>query len=368
MAEDKKLETIESEIKLLKGELKNSLASVRDYLLNMELPSAEFATILAALGEGGDQKVTMKGSFSTPPAGDQNIGTGDEITEPAQDSVEEPYEEEVEEPLDEEPEMPIEQDDLAGMESPLGDESEIMSEGGAGGPEGSLGEEQGVSPEDELSPEGEGEEGEEGESGAFDELGEPDELDEQDDSIAPGEELPIEEEQPMDYDKTAAEVNPSIPKVNMLANLINWVARAKKEIGYEQLPTFLEVYGISGHLSPELKETIVQLAEIAAEQPEAASNAEVWSQSMLSLHGILTGGDAPRYPIIPSWGDVRAEAQGEEEEIIEVDKKKDTSVKLKLVFPNGDGESKEYCIDLNPEMDSNGSSVKSSQRELKRGD
>ena len=49
-----------------------------------------------------------------------------------------------------------------------------------------------------------------------------------------------------------------------------------------------------------------------------------------------------------------------EEEIIEVDKNKEESpVKLKLVFPNGDGKNKEFCIDLNPEVDSDDSVHKS---------
>jgi len=41
MEDTKKIETLEEEAKLLKGELKQSIASVRDYLLNMELPSSE---------------------------------------------------------------------------------------------------------------------------------------------------------------------------------------------------------------------------------------------------------------------------------------------------------------------------------------
>ena len=162
----------------------------------------------------------------------------------------------------------------------------------------------------------------------------------------------------MDYDKTTSEVSSAIPKVNMMANLINWVAKAKGEIGYDQLPTFLEVYGISGHLSPELKEVIIHLSEISAERPEVVNNAEVWSQSMLSLHGILTGGDAPLHPVIPSWSEASSEAESTEEEIIEVDKPKEEPVKLKLVFPNGDGKSKEFCVDLNPEEDSGDSSSK----------
>ena len=56
---DKKLAALQDEIKLLKGEVKQSLASVRDYLLNMELPSAEISTILQALGAEGEQRVTV---------------------------------------------------------------------------------------------------------------------------------------------------------------------------------------------------------------------------------------------------------------------------------------------------------------------
>ncbi|MCK4274641.1 MAG: hypothetical protein KAW90_07075, partial [Dehalococcoidales bacterium] len=81
-------------------------------------------------------------------------------------------------------------------------------------------------------------------------------------------------------------------------------------------------------------------------------------QSMLSLHGILTGGDAPLHPVIPFWSEASSEAESTEEEIIEVDKPKEEPVKLKLVFPNGDGKSKEFCVDLNPEEDSGDSSSK----------
>ena len=161
----------------------------------------------------------------------------------------------------------------------------------------------------------------------------------------------------MEHEKITAEVSQSTPKVNLLANLINWVAKAKKDIGYEQMPTFLEVYGISGHLSPELKEAILHLAEITAEQSEDANKAEIWTQAMLSLHGILTGGDAPLNPVKPDWNEGISEIPPEEDEVVEtvVNKRKDTPVKLKLVFPNGDDKGKEFCINLTPETDNNGS-------------
>ena len=162
-------------------------------------------------------------------------------------------------------------------------------------------------------------------------------------------ERPMQEEQSMPYDKTDNDANLSVPKVNMLANLINWVARANREIGRDQIPTFLEVYGISGYLSPELKDVIIHLSEITEEDSEASSSTEIWSQSMLLLHGILTGGEAPLHPIMPSWNN--DDNNGSEEEIIEVDKAKDKSVKIKFVLPDADGEEKEFCINLTPEAD-----------------
>jgi hypothetical protein len=336
MAEDRKLEVIQDEIKLLKGELKQSLASVRDYLLNMELPSSEFSTILAALGSDGEQKITMKGTFA-PPQENPPAEPQDELAETASEGA-------GEETIEDESETPAEDEDLLDVANPLGEESDTLSD------DGLMGEDEGISPEDELlSPE---------DAIKDEEFGEPGELDEEDGTTTPESEMSAEEEQPMDYDKTTAEMSSAIPKVNMLANLINWVAKAKREIGYDQLPTFLEVYGISGHLSLELKELILHFADITAERPAAANNADVWSQSMLSLHGILTGGDAPLHPVIPSWSEATSEVEPAEEEIIEVGKTKEAPVKLKLVFPNGDGKSKEFCIDLNPEVDSDESSIK----------
>ena len=352
MESDKRLETLEEELKLMKGEVKQSLASVRDYLLNMELPSSEFSTIIAALGGGdGEQKITMKGSFS------DSRGSGlDELPkgEPEEISPEETEEESISEETEEDTSPEGTEEETFGPESNLSPEEEDLlgsgepSEAESGmPPEDAL-----VSPDDDFDPESELFSEDEDEAG---ELGEEAEsiLPE---SRLPESELPIEEELPMDYERISAELSQSTPKVNLLANLINWVARAKKEIGSEQLATFLEVYGISGHLSPELKETILHLSEIASEQPGDASNsAEIWSQSILSLHGILTGGNAPLHLVKPSWSDNGGETQPSEDEAPEADEDKpqDMPIKLKLVFPNGNGKGKEYCIDLNPSADSN---------------
>jgi len=196
------------------------------------------------------------------------------------------------------------------------------------------------SPEEELPPEDELDE-EEADDNTEDEN---EELPEEEP------ELPLEEVQPMEYNQPVSEEARGIPKVNMLANLINWVAKARQEIGSEQLPALLEVYGTSGHLSPEMKDIILHLAEIVNDYSEVANEPEIWSQSILSLHGVLTGGDAPLNPVIPSWVDISDEAEAlSDEEIIEVDKNKEKSAKLKLVFPGGNGKSKEFCINLTPE-------------------
>ena len=358
MEANKRIETMEEELKLMKGELKQSLASVRDYLLNMELPSSEFATVIAALGgEGGETKITMKGSFSPPP----DSGSGRSARE--EPSPEEPQEEPLEEePFEEliEPESELPQEDgLIGQDESLMPASGLPQEDGLIGQDESLMPASGLPQEDGLIDQG-------GNLGPASELlseeepleeeGE-EEPGEQDEYLMPESELLTEEEQQMERGKINTEVSQSTPKVNLLANLIQWVSRAKKEIGSEELPIFLEVYGISGHMSPELKEVILHMADVASDQPEDVKTAEIWSQSMLSLHGILTGGNAPLYPVKPLWNDGGGEIQLSEDEVTEseADKSKDMPLKLKLVFPNGDGKSQEFCINLNPEVDNNGS-------------
>ena len=350
MVDQDRLNTLQDEIKLLKAEVKNSLASVRDYLLNMELPSSEFSTILAALaGDNADpQKMNVDSHVSDDKSGsmpqpdftkDKPDNTADEVGQPG----------EFEEMLDFE--------DTGNDEDTSQTQPDENLTGGGGG----IQEPEFMPPEDENfdeEPFNEDENEEEEDVTPEDTLEPEDELDEEEDSAEDDNEdlteeepeLSLEEVQPMGSDQAMNELNRGIPKVNMLANLINWVARARQEIGYEQLPALLEVYGTSGHLSPELKDIILQLAEIIRDNSEVATESEIWSESILSLHGILTGGDAPLNPVISSWVDVADEAQSSaEEDIIEVGKMKDKQAKLKLVFPGDNGESKEFCINLAPE-------------------
>jgi hypothetical protein len=329
MIDESKIDGLQDEIKLLKGELKNSLASVRDYLLNMELPSSEFSTILAALsGENATPEKMISDSDLADKTEDMPEPNFEE-EQPGEDANETPQPDEDENLLDFE--EPRKEEEKPPVELPAEDELETEEE---------------TLPEDEEVSE---------------ELPEDEEIETEDEELPEEEELPLEEpelpldeEQLEDYERIINEANQGIPKVNMLANLISWVAKAKQDIGYEELPTFLEVYGISGHLSPELKDIILRLAEIAKDLPDNTKESDIWSQSMLALHGVLTGGDAPMNPAVPSWVDTNNETESSlEEDIIEIDKAKDKSAKLKLVLPSDDGKNKEFCINLTPE-DSNG--------------
>jgi len=349
-ASEKKLDTLEEEMKLLKGELKQSLASVRDYLLNMELPSSEFSTILAALStdSSGTQKISIDGNIANTRGKEPDETSAEETTE-------EVTEEEIVGPEDE---LNPEDDDIFNQDAIPEDESETSPEDDLADQEETFNTEPGlVAPEESMeeSPEEHPEEYiEDDTNNAWNELQDIGHRDEAPVCLSESgnEDLSLEEDPLMEYENINADLQQSTPKVNLLANLINWVAKAKKEIGSEQISTFLEVYGISGHLSPELKEAILHLTEITDEQSEDSNRAEIWSQSILSLHGILTGGDAPLHPIQIPLPDVTDEVKENEEEIIEVDKPKDKPVKLKLVFPSSDGEDKEYCVDLTPDVDS----------------
>jgi len=308
---EKKLDTLEEEMKLLKGELKQSLASVRDYLLNMELPSSEFSTILAALStdSSGTQKISIDGSIANTRG-----------SEPAETSMEEDTEEQVteEEIISPEDELNPEDDDIFGREGLDDDEPETSPENDADEQEESFSTGPELATPEESTEESPDNYVKDDTSNAWNEL---QDTARQDEAPLPfsesyNEDLSLEEDPLMEYESINADLQQSTPKVNLLANLINWVAKAKKEIGNEQIATFLEVYGISGHLSPELKEAILHLAEITDEQSEDSNRAEIWSQSILSLHGILTGGDAPLHPIQIPLPDVIDEEKQNEEEII----------------------------------------------------
>jgi len=320
MATEDRVKVLEGEFKLIKGEMRQTLSSVRDFLLDIKLPSTQEEPGLTQETEaittpettqdseendgaengGGDRGSEGSGLDGFGPEGmpqDQmpDIPGMDQV--PDSNTAGEPAAEapaaEALPPLDLDTpdEQPMSSGDIPGSRPQFKNEDEEAEE----------------TAEKEDQQPGTAEE---------------------------------EEEDTVSQDNN--EMNrSSVPQVNLLANLIRWVANAKKEIGVSQLPVFLNVYATTGKLSPEMKEIILHLAEVATnpslaedtqengqiigeqlklcmeinrasaqlpddiklkiqrltelllQQSIQYNKADVWSSLLVDLHGILSGGGAP---------------------------------------------------------------------------
>ncbi|HEU0021984.1 MAG TPA: hypothetical protein VFR55_09990 [Dehalococcoidia bacterium] len=80
--------------------------------------------------------------------------------------------------------------------------------------------------------------------------------------------------------------------VNLLSSLVYWAARAKQRVGEQQLKDILELYIQSGHSRPELQGLLLHLSNMVdVIMPSApGEGTEEWVDLMFHLHGILTGG------------------------------------------------------------------------------
>jgi hypothetical protein len=203
------------------------------------------------------------------------------------------------------------------------------------------------------------------------------------------------------------------PQVNLLANLIRWIAKARQEIGAAQLPVFLDAYSTTGNLSSEMREVIMHLADAAAESsgenagdernqaandqltlcmdinsfsgqlPEEikvkvkklteltirralnSGKADIWSQLLLELHGILTEGGFSLHPLslenrkgldqlIKKTQDMEGESENqsdleEDDSEDDMEDSKDNGRKLRparlrLVMPVDNGEDQELDL------------------------
>jgi hypothetical protein len=314
MATEDRVKVLEGEFKLIKSELRQTLGSVRDFLLDLKLPpmQEEPGTVKEATNTHDSKPETAsEPERNPPPTGDNsgfgNNGFGGDGMSPQQDqmpdfsSLGKPSESQsapVGEPANEEPAsealppLDFDSDDDSGMSS-----GDI--------PEKASGRKEPVVADEE---DGEDEESEDELVG---------------DEVSHGK---------------GGSSRSSAPQVNLLANVIRWVSMAKKEIGSAQLPVFLDVYATTGSLSAEMKEIILHLAEVATnpaladETPENGqviseqlklcmeinrssgqlpdeiklkiqrltelllqqsiyyNKADVWSMLLVDLHGILTGG------------------------------------------------------------------------------
>lgn len=204
-------------------------------------------------------------------------------------------------------------------------------------------------------------------------------------------------------DSTEKEEKPKSPsQVNMLANLIRWVSAAKNQIGIQQLPIlldvygmtgnmtaelkqtilhlaevivepaggkdatslwgqmmkeqmsrFLDVYGISGQLAPELKTSILHLVEAIAQRPPETNSADTWSRLILELNSILAM-DSSLDSLKPfGYLSKKKEAEDSHEEEGEEEQDDDQPIKLRFAVPLRGGEEREFSINLTPDMGSN---------------
>ena len=83
--------------------------------------------------------------------------------------------------------------------------------------------------------------------------------------------------------------------INLLSNLVYWTALAKQRVGEEQLKDILQLYIQSGHSRPELQDLLLQVSRMVdADPPGVREGPRGWVDLMFHLHGILTGG----FPVI----------------------------------------------------------------------
>lgn len=327
-----RVEALEGELKLIKGEVKDSLTAVRDFLLGVDLPPPPDDDLFSSGKNGGANMPSLQ-----VPSLERGSAVKDRSTRSPEAAV-----------------------------------SQISQEKGSLAL--SMAQEKPEEPEDELDMEEPGEE----------------EQEEVEEAQEPAKAQKPEEQKPVEQEPIERSASP----VNMLANLIRWVAGAKKQIGTEQLPTlldvygmtgymspdlkgvilhlaeviteptggkdattlwgqmmkeqmsrFLDVYGISGQLAPELKASIVHLVEVMAQRPCETNTADVWSRLILELHGILSADGVSLNSLKPFWTVTEDEEQDEEKE----EEKEDKSIKLRLALPLKDGEEREFSISLNPD-------------------
>lgn len=232
-----KLDTLENEFKILKSELKETLTNVRDFLLMVRpLP-----------GTGGG------GLLFENDEDDQLLNLGDPFAEMENESPESEIP-----PMDTEGDVPdpemasADEETLAGVDSL----NEML---------GDIPEPEMASANEETLNEVESPEGM---------------LSENTSSPEEGGNMKAKEE-------GTSQMN---SQVNLLANLVHWIAFAKKDIGTERIAGFLDVYGVSRRLPDGLKEFILHLADTVEEAPADNNLADSWTRLTLELHGILAGG------------------------------------------------------------------------------
>ncbi|MBU2609130.1 MAG: hypothetical protein KKF26_07420, partial [Chloroflexi bacterium] len=342
MAIEKKVETLEGEVKLMKGELKETLTSVRDFLVNLKLPTPQIEGL-----EGGDSRLTVDGGLAMQSAGAVLQQALPAMAQAVQGAAIAQVAQPAQPVMAAAPSAPAAPQVLkVEMVAPSGNQQAVTAEPMEAAAPGFL-EAAPMSPlETSWYPK-------------------PQEQPEQPNQPEATKAPRIPEKEEERNELVAEPAIGSSSQVNLLANLLRWVSVATMEIGSEQLPTFLDIYGTTGNLSPETREVILRFANVVAQQPAFASAdgimghimteqlatflevhsangklspdvkegilrfastmvthplersmADVWSRLLLELHGILSGGGrlTQASGMVQAMGELAAEADEAEVE------------------------------------------------------
>jgi hypothetical protein len=366
MAVDDQVKVLEDEFKLIKSEVRQTLVSVRDFLLDMKLPPMQEEPVvptqgLALSNDNESEKLPQNDQANSPQQPSNENGGGS--TSGAGNSDSSPLNEEVQDVV---PEInnPVEEENIdMGNDMEMEDLQNLASE------------------------------------------------DSEDNGMTSGD-IPsdIEPEKKNEKQEPVSQINSkdnqsgivsSDSQINLLANLIRWVSIAKKEIGNEQLPAFLNVYSVGGNMSEEIKDVILHLAEVATDpvsgnlegakapvvneeislcmeinslsgqlpedikksirrlteiliqQTVQRNKADVWSKLLIELHGILSGNTATLQYLITRESREAEQLKKEQEALEKAEslkaenaapRKTAKPAKLRLVLPGSDGSEQELDL------------------------
>ena len=112
--------------------------------------------------------------------------------------------------------------------------------------------------------------------------------------------------------------------MNLMANLMRWVGSVKSRLGVEGMRSLVELYGLSGHLTPALENAIVRIAGLSVLPDESERHVftvDDLIDACLQLHGINYG--SGRLPVGPeveldtsewwAWASAQADSSSSEE-------------------------------------------------------
>ena len=261
MDDKERMQTLEDELKIIKGEIKQTLVDVRAFLMEQTSPINERLQSVSLMPNTEEDESRDVGGFDQ-----DTLGPGEDMVkwlnsdsrgpfspqaEPpsSPDTPPQPHPRASEKPAEAEPDEPPVPEDSETEE--LTDEA----------PEPATDSSEALEPEESRSEE---------------------DMEEIDEVLSPtAERFPA--------------AGGSTPEVNLIANLIQWVAMAKRLIGKDLLLSFLEVYGMAGATPKGLRQAITRIAEVVGgdEPPANPENGpEAWSVLTLHLHGILSSAGA----------------------------------------------------------------------------